>query len=78
MAPRCVGFFQYEKTALDVIEKNMNYIHEQTYKYAVLEELEPGLYPDAKFEHWFEWKDGRYQEINKPEQFRHLCNFAIG
>lgn len=78
---RCVGFTVFRKSAEDIIENSINDIHEQTYKYAVIEEIErEGLYPDVRLEEWFCWsdKENKYIPIEKPEQFKHLCNFAIG
>lgn len=76
--PRCVGFTYKFTDALKIISNNICDIHEQTYTYAVIEEMEEGLYPEVVSEEWFEWVDGGYYPIDKPEQFKQYGNFAIG
>lgn len=77
---RCVGFTNNLKDAFVIVLRNVNDIHEQTYKYAVIEEInEPGLYPDVESEKWFEWTGDKYYPlIDKPKQFKNYGNFAIG
>lgn len=79
--PRCVGFTLYRKSAEDIVDNNQCDIHEQTYKYAVIEEIEhEGLYPDVKAEEWYRWSDNKHKYIRcvKPDQFKNYGNFAIG
>jgi len=75
---RVVGFFGTLDEAIDVIEKNKCDIHENCYKYAVIEGLEPGLYPDDLDPIFFEWIDDKYQHIERPKEWEGLCGFTIG
>ena len=76
---RVPGYFITQQAAIDVVEKNRCDIHENCYKYAVIEELSSGLYPDDLSEPLFyEWKDGKYQRIDRPTEWESVCNFTIG
>lgn len=76
--PRCIGFTHRLDDAIKAILDNVCDIHEQTFTYALIEDIEEGLYPNVVSEKWFEWTDDGYHPIDKPEQFRQYGNFAIG
>ena len=75
---RVPGFFETQEKAIEVVEKNKCDICEGIYKYAVIEGLEPGLYPDDFEPLFYKWIDGRYQRIEKPKEWESLCGFTIG
>ncbi len=75
---RVPGFFETQERAIDVIKNNKCDIHENCYRYAVIECLEPGLYPDDLDPLFYEWIDGRYQRIEKPKEWEGICGFTIG
>ena len=52
---RTPGFRYSLEDAKAVVEENMCDIFEYCYKYAVIEELEPHLYPERKNVWWYKW-----------------------
>ena len=52
---RTPGFRYSLEEAKEVVEKNMCDIFEYCYEYAVIEELEPYLYPERKNVWWYKW-----------------------
>jgi len=75
---RVMGFSFYKNQAIEWIKNNDCDIHEEYYTYAVIEEFAPGVYYLASYQLWFEWIEGKYQEIDKPDDFTCICNFAMG
>ena len=59
---RTPGFRYSLEEAKEVVEGNMCDIFEYCYEYAVIEELEPYLYPERKNVWWYKWD-------NKKEQY---------
>ena len=49
------GFPLFFEDAKAVVEENICDIFEYCYKYAVIEELEPYLYPERKNVWWYKW-----------------------
>jgi hypothetical protein len=63
------GYYWDLETAIDAVHRNVTDMHETIYPYAIIEQLDHGLFPVPKERHWFGWeeeKDGFY-EIEKPE-----------
>lgn len=58
---RTPGFRYSLEEAKEVIEKNMCDIFEYCYEYAVIEELEPYLYPERKSVWWYKWDNEKEQ-----------------
>jgi len=75
---RTVGWYATLDKAKGTVLNNYCDIHETIYEYAVIEETPVGLYPDIQVEVWFQWKNGKYVEIPKPEEVKDLCNWGIG
>jgi hypothetical protein len=52
------------------------------YDYAIIEGFSQGWYPKAHFEEWYQFvREGteyKAVKIEKPEQFKRVCNFGIG
>ena len=62
------GYFWDKESAVDAVHRNVTDMHETIYPYAIIERLEPGLFPVPKEREWFGWveeKDGFY-EIETP------------
>jgi hypothetical protein len=75
---RTIGWYGDLISAKATVENNFCDIHETVYEYAIIEEVHAGLYPDIQVEVWFQWKNGKYVEIPKPEEIKDFCNWAIG
>lgn len=81
---RTVGYFEDLETAKKCVEENWGDIYEDGYyKYAVIEDVEPGLYQSAESTPiFFKWegsiKDGKYQEIERPIELKGFFGFTIG
>lgn len=77
------GYFWNKESAVDAVHRNVTDMHETIYPYAIIERLEPGLFPIPKEREWFGWveeKDGFY-EIETPEcdkYFPHNFSVALG
>lgn len=77
-SPRTVAWYPSLETAQQSVVDNWGDIWETTYRYAVIEELEPGLYPRVVAEHWYEWIEDRYRPCAKPTQLEGVSHFSIG
>lgn len=77
---RNVAILKEEIDAIDVVVGNYGDIHETNYDYALIEQLQPGLYPNVLKESWFKWNDEkeRYIGCERPREFAHIINFTIG
>jgi hypothetical protein len=77
---RTVGWFQSFKLADICVTRNYGDIWEGNYNYAVIEELEWGLYPHPLSEQWYKFNKEKqeYEKTEKPEQFKNIVNFSIG
>ena len=60
---RTPGFRYSLEEAKEVVEENMCDIFEYCYKYAVIEELEPYLYPERKGVWWYKWDKEKEQYL---------------
>lgn len=58
---RTPGFRYSLEEAKEVVEKNICDIFEYCYKYAVIEELEPYLYPERRNVWWYKWDNEKEQ-----------------
>lgn len=80
---RTVAWYKDFKDAEKCILTNSGDINEcGYYPYAVVEEVEEGLYPINEKVWWFEWqggfKNGGYKPIEQPEKLKNICNYSIG
>lgn len=77
---RVVGWYSNYKDAYEDVANNACDIWEAYYQYALLEELEEGLYCPVQNRWWFKYnqeKDG-YEEISEPEFCENYTGFTIG
>ena len=74
------GYFWNKESAVDAVHRNVTDMHETIYPYAIIERLEPGLFPVPREREWFGWdeeKDGFY-EIKTPECDKYFPkNFSV-
>lgn len=77
---RVVGYYEDLETARKCVEENWGDIYEDGYyKYAVIEDVEPGLYRSCDSTPiFFKWEDGGYEEIDKPTELKGFFGFTIG
>ena len=77
------GYYWRKEDAVRAVHRNVTDMHETIYPYAIIEHIEPGLFPVPKEREWFGWdeeKDGFY-EIETPECnkcFPHNFSVALG
>jgi hypothetical protein len=75
---RTVGYYKNKKDAIDTILENCGDIWETIYTYAVVERIEPGLYPIADERWFFKWNmDTRQYEPIEPLT-SNFGNYAFG
>lgn len=77
---RTFGWFAELYDANCAVRYNRCDIHECYYNYAVIEEINQGIFGMAVKEWWWKWdkKQQRYLSINKPKKFKQLTNFGMG
>ncbi len=78
---RCIGYYFSERIAIKEVEYNGGDMHEDSYEYAVVEEVHPGLYDVNRKETWFKWNKAseKYEIIEeKPVLFKQTCCYGIG
>ena len=78
---RTVGFAFTLEEAKEWVETNVCDIHEDLYKYAVIEGVSAGLYTSSATKSiWYKWSKSKkkYILIDKPVQLKQLAGFTIG
>ena len=74
------GYYWRKEDAVRAVHRNVTDMHETIYPYAIIERLEPGLFPVPKEREWFGWdeeKNGFY-EIATPDCNRYFPkNFSV-
>lgn len=80
LGTRVVGYFTTPEEAKQCVEENWGDIYEDGYyKYAVIEDVEPGLYTSCESTPiFYKWIDGRYQQIERPVELKGFFGFTIG
>jgi hypothetical protein len=78
-ATRTVGFYYEKETALDAVHNNAGDMNETVYDYAIVEEVEPGLYPcsTVRWLYKFDYKTKQYNPIEEPEILSHMCGIVV-
>lgn len=77
---RAVAFYFSLSDAFETVINNAGDIWETCYDYAVIEEVEPGLYPYGHNRWFFKYdiNTGLYNLIDEPDFIKHYINFTIG
>lgn len=78
---RCVGYYEDLKDAEEcVINNDCDISEEGYYRYAIIEEIEPGLYTFPRKEFWYRWdgRDKKYHPCEKPKQFKNTAGWGMG
>ena len=78
---RCVGYFTTFKRAEKAVLDNACDIWETCYDYAVIENIDEGLYQYDQNAVWYKWNDldEKYVRIEgRPEQYKNQVGFSIG
>ena len=62
------GYYWNRDEAVDAAHRNMTDMHEALYLYAIIEQLQPGLFPVPRERMWFSWDEekGEYCESEVP------------
>lgn len=81
---RIVGYFLDLETAKECVEQNWGDLYEDGYyKYAVIEDVEPGLYRSVSSKPiFYKWvgdiDTGGYIRIRRPKCWKNTWGFTIG
>ena len=85
---RCIGWFSERSLAIEAIKNNYGDMNEDGhYRYALVEEVEDGIYTFPREEVWFEWKEivgvnqprSNYMLLDKkPNRFNQVVCFSMG
>ncbi len=75
---RVVGFFYELDQCKKVVENNDLDIHENFYRYVVIEKVHEGIYSTDGERYFYEWIAGKYVSIDCPEEVACVINFGIG
>lgn len=74
-----VGYYTSKEKAFETVLNNYGDIWETCYDYAVIEEVEEGLYPCSMTRWFFKFnsKLDKYEEIKEPKGFQHFCGLIV-
>lgn len=78
---RCVGYTTSFEEAEKIVKENICDISEGgNYNYAMIEAIAEGIYPQSEVRFFFEYDfdNAKYVEMDEPEAFKGIYNFAIG
>ena len=77
---RTIGYYQHKEMAIEDVLENAIDMHEDMYKYAVIEFIPCGLYQPATEKIFFEWdgQSGHYLEVDSENFSDDFGNYAIG
>ena len=77
---RPIGYYPHKEMAIEDVLENAIDMHEDMYKYAVIEFIPCGLYQPATEKIFFEWDDqsGHYLEVDSENFSDDFGNYAIG
>lgn len=79
---RVVGYYTKLKDAKQCIEENWGDIYEDGYyKYAVIEDVQPGLYMSCESTPiFYQWdkKEKKFKQIDRPSELKGYFGFTIG
>jgi hypothetical protein len=78
---RAVGFFHTFEEASECVAENAGDISEEGYyRFAVIEEVQPGIYVYPRNESWWAWdkEKEKYFPCEKPQQFKQVAGFGLG
>jgi len=72
---KCFGFFDdIAECAHDIVSD----LHDEAYKYVVVEKIEEGLYSKISDREWWQYVDGKYIEIKCPRRAMFNKSYIIG
>ena len=79
-ADRLIGFYCNKDTAFRAVKENWADMYETVCDYAIIEEVEEGLYTCSVTRWFFKFnkETKRYEEIPEPILFNHLCGLTMG
>lgn len=78
---RCVGYYSTFEKAEEAVLDNACDIWETCYDYAVIENVDEGLYQYDQNPVWYKWDDlnEEYVKIEgRPDQYKNQIGFGIG
>ena len=76
---RVIGYFRTLKKAQRIVEDNIGDINEDNYyPYAVIEEVEHGIYPVSTVAYYYHWNGEKYVPIDKPKELNHIVSVTMG
>lgn len=77
---RIVGFKHNLESAKQTVIDNVCDICESCYRYALIEEVVPCVYPcsDKRWYFTFNKETQKYEEIEEPEIFKKTCSLTMG
>lgn len=78
---RAVGFFETFDEADEAVKNNVMDINEcGYYRFAVIEEVLPGVYMHPRKELWYKWNHEKdsYEPCDKPERFKQVIGWSLG
>ena len=77
---RCVGYYhEFDVAEWAVVNNNGDIYENGYYPYAVIEQVEPGIYPTGaiKHRHFYEWKDDKYVKCdNFDDPYSNVVSYA--
>lgn len=75
---RVVGWYPKLEEAVTAVKVNDLDMQEVSYRYAVIEKVQPYTYGSGKPLIWFKWNKKRWHKIKSPKEFKNIVNISIG
>jgi hypothetical protein len=75
---RTFGYGPDLLTVLDYVKQNTGDMYECLYDYLVIEKIGPGIHAEAEQFAWYKWEHPKWVKCERPIEFAHLVNWAIG
>ena len=77
---RTVGYIETLEEVKKAVTENWCDMQKGIYKFAVIEEIYPAIYPNVRQEFWFKWnkKDRSFYPVENPKSLSKFWNFALG
>lgn len=78
-AERNIGWYRKKKWAFRCVEHNNCDIHEYTYDYAIIEEVEEGTYGFTPCRWFFKYnsENNKYEPIDEPKFIAQYCGLTM-
>ena len=74
-----VGYYSSKEEAFNAVHNNRGDMYETLYDYAIIEEVEEGLYPCSMTRWFFKFNSAlqKYEDMKEPDGFSSCCGLVV-